>query len=88
VACSSYPECKQVFSFPKGLIKNENKKCEECGWPLVLRIMQGKRPWQFCFNPNCITRKSKEPKESDKYVGDSSDIKRKKIEDIEKVEKV
>lgn len=81
VACSSYPECKQVFSLPKGLIKNENKKCEECGWPLVLRIMQGKRPWQFCFNPNCPTRKSKESKNAE----DLSDIKRKKIENIEKI---
>ena len=88
VACSSYPECRKVFSLPKGLIKNENKKCESCGWPLVLRIMQGKRPWQLCFNPNCSTKKSDDSNNKNRYLGEQSDIKRKKIEDIEKVERV
>jgi len=60
IGCGSYPECKKTFSLPRGLIKNENKKCEHCQWPLLLRIMQGKRPWQFCFNPNCESRKQKE----------------------------
>jgi len=58
VACTGYPNCRQTFSLPRGLIKNEvKKKCEDCEWPLLLRIQKGKRPWQFCFNPNCDGKK-------------------------------
>ena len=58
VACTAYPDCRQTFSLPKGLIKNDiNKKCEDCSWPLVLRILAGKRPWQLCFNPNCPSKR-------------------------------
>jgi len=57
IACTNYPECSQTYSLPRGLIKNENKKCGHCNWPLLIRILQGKRPWVFCFNPNCVSRK-------------------------------
>lgn len=57
VACSAYPKCKTTFSLPQyGLIKKADRLCE-CGFPLLLLIRKGKRPWQFCFNPNCIKKK-------------------------------
>jgi len=59
IACSNYPNCRQTYPLPsQSLIKREEKKkiCEECGWPMLLRIKQGKRPWVFCFNPDCATR--------------------------------
>ncbi len=57
VACTNYPNCRQTYSLPRALIKNEaNKVCEECGWPMLLRVAQGKKPWIFCFNPECATR--------------------------------
>jgi len=57
VACTNYPDCKQTFSLPsQSLIKKTDKTCQECGFPMLLRIKQGKRPWVFCFNPNCPTR--------------------------------
>ena len=93
IACTKYPECKQTFSLPHGLIKNENKKkCEACDWPMLLRIKQGKRPWVFCFNPNCPSRRELDANGNDKkhevrYVGQQTDIKRKSIEEVEKVEK-
>jgi DNA topoisomerase I len=60
IACTNYPECKKTFSLPsKSLIKKAGKKCEECNWPMMISIRSGKRPWIFCFNPNCITRKQK-----------------------------
>ncbi|MCX6748107.1 MAG: DNA topoisomerase, partial [Candidatus Pacearchaeota archaeon] len=66
VACNSYPECKTTFSLPPGLIKKTDKICEACGFPMLLAIRKEKRPWMFCFNPNCKTRleyeKSKEKK--------------------------
>lgn len=60
VGCSSYPECKNTYSLPpNGLIKKANKICESCGFPMVMRISKGKRPWIFCFNPNCQTNKER-----------------------------
>ncbi len=61
VGCSNYPECKTIYSLRPGLIKptfdkeKKNILCEECGWPLLISIRQGKRPWRFCFNPSCAT---------------------------------
>ena len=61
VACSRYPECKQTFSLPsRSLIKKAEKNCEECGWPMVVAIRQGKRPWVLCFNKNCPSKKPKD----------------------------
>lgn len=57
VACNEYPKCRQTFSLPQGLIKKEKDKiCEYCNWPMLVRIKQGKRPWIFCFNPDCESR--------------------------------
>ncbi len=50
VACDAYPECKTTFSLPFGLIKKAEKNCDECGFPKLLSIKKGKRPWEFCFN--------------------------------------
>jgi len=94
VACTEYPTCRKTFSLPKGLIKNTlNKKCEDCDYPLLLRILAGKRPWQLCFNPNCPSKKpmdldGKDKKPEERYVGQQTSVDRKKIKEIEKVEKV
>lgn len=61
IACSEYPECKQTFSLPsQSLIKKADKTCNECSWPMLIRIKAGKRPWIFCFNPECPTRLNKD----------------------------
>jgi DNA topoisomerase-1 len=53
LACDKYPECTQTFSLPPyGLVKKTDKVCE-CGFPVLMTIRKGKRPWEFCFNPNC-----------------------------------
>ena len=62
VACNAYPNCKTTFTLPPyGLMKpaEENEKCPECGFPLMLAIQRGKKPWKFCFNPECASRKKK-----------------------------
>lgn len=66
IACDQYPKCKTTFSLPQNaLILPTNEKCQYCGWPLVLVIRKGKRPWKMCFNPNCPGKnKGKEKKES------------------------
>jgi len=60
VACDAYPECKTTFSLPpNGIIKKTEKICEECGFPILIRLSKGKRPWEFCFNPECKTNKKR-----------------------------
>jgi len=62
VACSAYPACTQTFSLPpNSLIKktDNNKRCESDNFPKLLAIRKGKRPWEFCFNPECPIEKQK-----------------------------
>jgi len=60
VACNAYPDCKTTFSLPpNSLIKKTDKNCEECGFPRLMSLKRGKRPWIFCFNPGCITNKER-----------------------------
>jgi DNA topoisomerase-1 len=58
LACNAYPECKTTFSLPPyGLIKKANKTCA-CGFPILMTIRKGKRPWEFCFNPKCMKKQT------------------------------
>lgn len=99
IACTNYPECRQTYSLPSNsLIKKREAKdektngtkaklCEECQWPMLLRIKQGKRPWIFCFNPNCPSRKPLDingnDKKQERYTGQKTETKpEKKIEKI------
>ncbi|MFH1210590.1 MAG: DNA topoisomerase I [archaeon] len=54
VACSNYPNCKTTFSVPKySLPKPSGKVCDACGYPVVNMIRKGKKPFEYCINPNC-----------------------------------
>jgi len=56
VACSGYPACKNTYSLPpRGKISQTGKTCESCGFPLLMTLQKGKKPWIFCFNPKCET---------------------------------
>ena len=59
VSCNAYPACKNTYSLPMGMIKKSEKVCESCKWPMVMRVMRGKRPWEFCFNPECEKTKER-----------------------------
>jgi DNA topoisomerase-1 len=78
VSCDAYPTCKTTFTLPAGgMIKPVKDKdgnfemCQDCGgkFPFMMRLMKGKRPWKFCFNPTCPSRekyaKAKEEDEKD-----------------------
>ncbi len=98
VSCSAYPDCKTTFSLPPtGLMKpsraknketgnEEQEFCQECGFPFVIALKKGRRPWKFCFNPNCPSRKRAE-EEKKKYLEakeekeESSEEKKEKVED-------
>jgi len=64
VSCDAYPKCKTIYSLPpKGMMKPARDKegniemCKECGFPLVISMKRGSRPWKFCFNPACVSNK-------------------------------
>ena len=60
VACDTYPDCNNTYTLPpKTLIKKTDKTCEHCGFPELVSIKSGKKPWEFCFNPNCKTNKKR-----------------------------
>jgi len=81
VSCSNYPNCRQTYSLPPNALirKTDNKVCESDGFPKLLAIRKAKRPWEFCFNPNCeIEKKKREEWESKmqnkgKYGEDNED---------------
>jgi len=63
IACNAYPECKTTFTLPPdSLIKKTDKTCKECTFPILMSIKRGKKPWFFCFNPVCPTRKAQDEK--------------------------
>ncbi len=53
IACSAYPACTQTYTLPPTYIKKADKECPDCGYPLLVSLKKGKRPWEFCFNPAC-----------------------------------
>ena len=60
IACDAYPDCTNTYSLPpSGFIKKTEKNCNECGFPMLMSIKAGKRPWFFCFNPECETNKKR-----------------------------
>ena len=60
IACNAYPECKNTYSLPpNGVIKKAEKICEQCSFPLMMRLAKGKKPWIFCFNNECPTNKER-----------------------------
>lgn len=60
VACNAYPNCKNTYTLPpNSLIKNPKKVCGKCGFPMILAIRKGKRPWILCFNPECEINKER-----------------------------
>ncbi|MEK6856087.1 MAG: DNA topoisomerase [Nanoarchaeota archaeon] len=61
VSCSAYPDCRQTYSLPPNALirKIDNKICEADNFPKLLAIRKAKRPWEFCFNPECPIEKEK-----------------------------
>jgi len=59
IGCNKYPKCRCTLPLPKGLIKKTDT-CKICEYAIVTVINKGKRPWKFCVNPNCESRKKKQ----------------------------
>jgi len=89
LACTAYPECRQTFPLPsQSVIKKTEKVCEDCQWPMLLRLKQGKRPWVLCPNPKCPSKQEldldgKTKKREPRYTGkNNKKIEEKKIEPV------
>ncbi|HLC70720.1 MAG TPA: DNA topoisomerase I [Candidatus Nanoarchaeia archaeon] len=64
IACDKYPECKATFKLPSsGLIKNSEKICEHCQYPMVLVIRKAKQPQDVCINTDCKSKTSVEERQ-------------------------
>ena len=60
VSCDAYPDCTNTFSLPpNSLIKKTDQVCEECNFPKLMALRKGKKPWIFCFNPECPSNKER-----------------------------
>ncbi len=60
VGCTGYSKgCRVSFPLPaKGIVIPLNKKCPECGLPMVRVRMPGrKRYFEMCIDPNCVSKK-------------------------------
>src|SRR3989344_5560961 len=69
IACDKYPECKTTFKLPKtGMISNMEQVCTACEYPKIKLIQKGKRPREFCINPNCKTKINSEEKKEIKEL--------------------
>lgn len=66
VGCSGYPDCDNSYPLPqRGKLETTEKKCPDCGLPVVRIITKGRRPWELCIDMNCPSK--------DKYRKKSSE---------------
>jgi DNA topoisomerase-1 len=54
---------------------DECEPCQECGFPMMLALKRGKRPWKFCFNPKCKTNEAWAKKREEYLKSKESDAK-------------
>ncbi len=66
IACSGYPKCKFTWPLPqKGILSVvKNKKCEYCNIQMLQTRSGRRRPWIFCPNPDCESKKKDETEDS------------------------
>jgi DNA topoisomerase-1 len=56
IGCTSFRNGSCSFSAPvpqTGVIQTTEKKCQICGFPVIVVRMKGKRPWHLCVNSKC-----------------------------------
>jgi len=56
IGCTNYfkSTCRASFPLPQqGIVKPTGRPCKKCGWPLLLVHINGRHPWNLCFNPDC-----------------------------------
>jgi len=59
IGCTNYFKglCSTSFPLPqRGTVKPTKSRCKLCGWSQVLVWLKGRKPWNLCFNPNCLSK--------------------------------
>jgi DNA topoisomerase-1 len=65
VGCSGYPDCTTTYPLPQtGTIMPTGEICSDCGSPKVRVVNKGRRPWTFCLDPECPTKKQPKGEEA------------------------
>jgi DNA topoisomerase-1 len=66
VGCSGYPECTTTYPLPQtGTIMPTGEVCQDCNSPKVRVVNKGRRPWIFCLDPECPSKKEAKAKKEE-----------------------
>ena len=66
--CSSYPECRNTYPLPKGmLVVPTDEVCEACSSPKIKTVAKGQSPMVLCIDPRCSESKKQ------RYIGKCPD---------------
>jgi DNA topoisomerase-1 len=67
VGCSGYPDCTTTYPLPQsGTVMPTGEICDQCGTPKVKVVNKGRKPWVFCLDPDCPTKKDRKAKKDKK----------------------
>jgi DNA topoisomerase-1 len=65
VGCSGYPKCENSYPLPQyGLLQLTNNVCKHCKIKNAILIRKTKRPFRFCPNLECPSRKEEKATKS------------------------
>jgi DNA topoisomerase-1 len=68
LGCIGYPKCTRTYPLPQlGSLRTTGEVCEACKAPIMLILNQG-RPWKFCVNMDCPSKKKKLKKAEKKLL--------------------
>jgi DNA topoisomerase-1 len=57
VGCTNYPDCDNTYPLPNnGDINSTDKKCEECGKPMIFVERNNGRDYSMCVDPDCPSK--------------------------------
>ena len=62
IGCTNYFKklCNAAFPLPqRGTVRPLGRNCRGCGWPTVQVRIKGRRPWNLCFNPECLLKEER-----------------------------
>lgn len=59
IGCTNFftGRCNKALPLPqRGSVTTTEKTCKTCGWPILIYKTVGRRPFQFCINPQCPSK--------------------------------
>jgi len=80
LGCSSYPNCTQSYPLPqKGKIYTLDKKCPECGKPMV-KVQGTRAHFEICVDMDCKSKDAWKKRQEEKAVAKANEEKAKETE--------